>query len=215
MSVGMSGILHTKSSYFGAAASYAEGGMGRAELFSDANIRADLNSALDYALQQERTFYQLYTDASDYNSFMAEIRKIFAGAKGDAEKIRNLGNFNLSQYIPKDWYKKSATTVTLIIEGNPLELDLDKLNFTGEDIKGTIEQGEKLFIQLNENTVKDMKGFLVQWIGEAQHGRQEKHISKKDISISSQFKNDSTADKNLIEWIRKNWKNNEVTREDS
>lgn len=213
----MSGVLHTDSEKFSNTSSYV-GEVGvetRKNLFDSSVITADLLNAYAYALGRERDFYHLYTNANTYEEFLAEVREIFKGAKGDAEKIRNLSNFNLSQekYIPKDWNKKSATRVTLIIESNPLELDLDKFNFTGVNIKGTLEKGEKLFIQLDENTVKDMKAFLVQWIGEAQQGRQDKHISKKDISISSQFKNDSTADKNLIEWIRKNWKSNKVTQE--
>ncbi len=158
MSVGMSGILHTKSSYFGAAASYAEGGMGRAELFSDANIRADLNSALDYALQQERTFYQLYTDASDYDSFMAEIRKIFAGAGHDAQYIHSLGNTNLSAYIPEGWNQDSIGQATVVIdlECVPSEIDLSSLKLSLQNLSTSVEPN-KLYITVSKNSAEVLK----------------------------------------------------------
>lgn len=212
----MSGVLHTDSEKFSDTSSYVgeAGVVTRKNLFDELKITQDLLEAYAYALARERDFYHLYTNANTYEDFLAEIRKLFAGAKGDAEKIKSLSNFNLSSYIPKDWSKKSTTKVTLIIEGNPLELDLSKFNINGTNIQTTVESGEKLYVQLNENTVKDMKAFLVDWIGEAKMGRQNEHISKKSISISSNFKKmDSTVDKNLIEWIRKNWRDNQVTQE--
>ena len=216
--MGASGVLHTDSEKFSNTSSYVgeSGAAARADLFSNLHIIEDLLNAFDYALAREKDFYHLYTDADTYEGFLEEIRSIFKGARGDAEKIRNLSNFNLNKIakIPKDWYKESATTVTLVIESNPLGLPLEKFNFSGENISGTIEKGEELSVRLDEDTVQEMKAFLVRWIGEAKFGHDNKngHISSKDISISSNFLNDSTADKNLIEWIRKNW-NNKVTQE--
>lgn len=216
--MGTGGVLHTDSKKFSDASSYVgkSGVQTRTDLFNESNITADLRDAQTYALARERDFYHLYTNADTYEEFLKEIRSIFKGARGDAEKIENLSNFNLNKIakIPKDWYKESATTVTLVIESNPLGFPLEKFNFIGENISGTIEKGEEVFIKLDETTVQDMKAFLVKWIREAKfgHDNENGHISSKDIFISPNFLNDSTADKNLIGWIRKNW-NNKVTQE--
>lgn len=163
--MGEGGVLHTDSEKFSNTSSYVgEGGAAaRENLFSESSIMADLIDAQAYALVREREFYHLYTDANTYEEFLAEIRKIFAGAGNDAKYIRNLSNLNLSKFIPEGWNQKDAGKAAIRIQEEflPGEIDLSMFN----SINTSIEPNE-LYITVTKESAPAVKKFLMKLLME-------------------------------------------------
>ena len=162
----MSGVLHTDSEKFSNTSSYVgEAGIEtRKNLFDSSVITADLIDALAYARAKERDFYHLYTDANTYEEFLAEIRKIFKGAKRDGEHIRSLSNANLSKLIPEGWNQKNAGQILIKIDttATGIELPLELLN--SENV--SVEPGTYV-VNVTKKSVKQLKEFFIAAIGKA------------------------------------------------
>lgn len=159
---GEKGVLHTKSSYFNAAASYAEGGAARAEMFSNEAITSDLWRALEYAENQEMIFYNQFFPSSSYEDFMNQIREMFAGAHGDGERIRSLANPNLSKWIPENWNQKNAGQITIIIDKTfeGIELPLHLLESDNISV-----DKDKMVVNVTKSSIQNLKKFFAIAVG--------------------------------------------------
>lgn len=163
--MGEGGVLHTDSEKFCGISSFVgEGGIKtREDLFNTLHIMEDLTAAFDYTLAREREFYHLYTDANTYEDFLAEIRKIFAGAGNDAKYIRNLSNPNLSKFIPEGWNQKDTGKAAIRIQEEflPGEIDLSMFN----SVNTSIEPNE-LYVTVTKESAPAVKNFLMKLLME-------------------------------------------------
>lgn len=160
---GEKGVLHTKSSYFNAAASYAEGGAARTEMFNNEAIASDLQRALEYAENQEMIFYNQFFPSSSYEDFMGQIRKIFAGAHRDGERIRSLANPNLSKFIPEGWNQKDTGKASIRIQEEFLPGEIDLSMF---DSVNTSVNPKELYVTVTKESAPAVKKFLMKLLME-------------------------------------------------
>lgn len=130
------GYLHTSSSY------YTGGGIKGAEkanffskdsiqqrnkMFNKKNVQDDFDRALAYARKKEIGFYHLYTDANDYDTFIAEIRALFQMADHAGDRIRSLSNASLKK---KYDFKAKKPKIKFRVEVSKELIDKAQLELT-------------------------------------------------------------------------------------
>ena len=148
----MTGVLHTNSAYFSSGHWMAE----KAQHFDISNIMSSFNEAYNYAKEQELNFYHsFFPEINTYEAFILELRKLFAQANGDGERIRKLSNANLNQFVPKQSLK-TQIQYKLTITGDlskqiPIELlASDKVSV----------EGGPVYVNLDINSVKTIKNII-------------------------------------------------------
>lgn len=182
---GYKAVLHTNSSYY----SSLSGSRWLAQKethFTESDIEADFAEAYDYAKEQELKFYHsFFSDVHTYEEFIRKMRELFKKAEKDGERIRNLSNFNLSDYIPKQsnlpQYKyqiiitgknlceqiplELLSSDNVSVKGGPIYLSVDLTNLS--TIKEVVNRdlGKKRFNPSSSN-MRNIKDWFNETIGE-------------------------------------------------
>ena len=188
--MGQTKVLHTKSSYF--EGSYLKGSGERKEYFLPSKIRADFQEAEDYALKQERKFYQyFFPEVTNFDEFIAKMREIFDKAKEDSQRINRLANVNLKSFI--------GTNGSISIEEELqyeiiVENDSKKISFEGLNTKNSTISG-KNFINISTNLpeAKEIANYI----------RKDPEINKYLQTNPGKFDLGSSSSKNITEWFKK------------
>ena len=188
--MGQTKVLHTKSSYFDG--SYLKGSEERKEYFLLSKIRADFQEAEDYALRQEKNFYQyFFPEVTNFDEFIAKMREIFDKAKEDGQRISRLANVNLKNFIGT---KGSISIEEELQYEIIVENDSQKISFEGLNTKNSTING-KNFINISTN-LPEAKEI-------ANHIRKDPKINKYLQTNLGKFDLSSSSSKNITEWFKK------------
>lgn len=202
--IGESGILHTKSSYFGSAVKVGESRYN--EIFSDKFIQADLTEALNYAMKKELDFYHLFFPAvGGYREFIGEVRKIFAEAEEDAKLLQKLSNATLQSLMPKNLTDTGEEwSLQIIFDSKSVPIDLSRLNTETTEININ-----EVYVGLDSDgseAAVAVKKYMYDLIGKAtKPGNDYGFIGgrKGDIYMEPGFKSASTKTSNdkFLAWL--------------
>lgn len=144
--MGLTRVLHTDHTKF--SGSYLKGSEERGNYDKIDNITNDFNDAYDYALKQEKKFYQKFFEVDTFEQFIGKLKEIFGGAEQDGKRIAKLGNYNLTGLLDNDEVTLSQNlTYEIIIESTSEKIS-DAFRYKAENLMVSID--DELWLDIDD-----------------------------------------------------------------